>query len=205
MHDIVTVEASSALVGGQPIPDWVYEAVDRTKRVVVRRAPVKNGLLPIGVRGELRHQRYAAYLLLSSVTDVQTPIQLAEQARWKSISRKDALVAFSVLEQIASYCNKAGIRWGPTGSIGFELASGCETAHAGSDIDIAIYAERPVERQTAENWMRFHQRLPVRIDALLETPAGACSFIEYARSERRILLRTQAGPRLVRCPWNPDD
>jgi phosphoribosyl-dephospho-CoA transferase len=44
--------------------------------------------------------------------------------------------------------------------------------------------------------------LPVRIDALLETPNGAVSLAEYSTSVGTMLLRSALGPRLVPDPWS---
>jgi phosphoribosyl-dephospho-CoA transferase len=203
VHDLLTFTSSSELRSEYAIPAWVNEAVDQTKRVVVRRAVVKDGLIPVGVRGELRHQRYAAYLPVSSVVEIETPIQLSEQASWRTNWSKDNNLAFTTLQDIAFYYGKDGVSWGPTGSIGFELASGFPVVHPNSDLDIAIYAPQRVERKKAAAWNHFNRRLPVDIDALLETPIGACSLREYVSTSPRILLRTKEGPRLVRCPWDP--
>ena len=45
------------------------------------------------------------------------------------------------------------------------------------------------------------ERLPARIDVLLETPTGAVVLAEYAEDNRLIMQRTAAGPRLVSDPW----
>ena len=44
-------------------------------------------------------------------------------------------------------------------------------------------------------------KLPVRIDVLLETPAGAVALAEYARGKSVVMLRSPQGPRLVADPW----
>jgi phosphoribosyl-dephospho-CoA transferase len=202
VHDLLTVHSSTALRSEDEIPDWVHESVNRTQRVVVRRADMKDGLIPVGVRGAMRHQRYAAYLSSASVTGVVTPVQLVTQASWNTNASKDNQPLFLTLNSLASYYRDAGVCWGLAGSVGFELASGSPVVHSGSDIDIVIYATQPVEKQTAALWNQFHQQFSFRVDALLETLLGACSLSEYASVSSRILLRTKRGPRLVNSPWS---
>ncbi|CAG7652668.1 malonate decarboxylase holo-ACP synthase [Paenibacillus allorhizosphaerae] len=202
VHDLVRIQSSADLECESAVPEWVCDALKRAPWVVIRRSPVKNGRIPVGVRGAGRTQRFAAYLPTRSVKEAVTPVQLAVQARWRGYSLGADSQAFSQLEEIADYYNRAGIRWGPTGSVGFELASGTGTVHPGSDIDLAIYLPQRVERKTVARWNTFNHQCSVKVDALLETPAGACSLSEFVRQEEStILLRTMNGPTLVKCPW----
>lgn len=203
VHDLLRIGHSSELRSEYPIPAWVHESIARTKWVVKRRNDIKEGLVPIGVRGKFRHERFAACIPFSSIEEIRTPVELVDLANRRMASRKESIPVFAVLEDIDSYYRELGIRWGPTGSLGYELASGYPAAHFDSDLDIAIYAQQPVEYKTAALWSRFHQKLSVRIDALLETPMGACSLTEFINSTDRLLLRTKKGPRMVSCPWNP--
>lgn len=202
VHDLVRIHSSADLECVSAVPEWVHLALKRAPWVVIRRSPVSNGRIPVGVRGTGRNQRFAAFLPIRFVDEVVTPVQLAIQARWREYSLKAESQVFSQLEEIADYYNQAGICWGPTGSVGFELASGADTVHSGSDIDLAIYLPKQVEWETITGWNAFNQRCSVKVDALLETPAGACSLSEFARQEKSmVLLRTLNGPALVKCPW----
>ena len=40
-----------------------------------------------------------------------------------------------------------------------------------------------------------------RLDILLETPLGGVALVDWAASAPRVLLKTAAGPQLVRDPW----
>jgi phosphoribosyl-dephospho-CoA transferase len=88
--------------------------------------------------------------------------------------------------------------------MGYELASGAITVHPDSDIDLVIYAPYRVAYETAASWNAFNVQRSVSVDAMLETPEGACSLTEYVRSRSPILLRTINGPRLMECPWTPE-
>jgi phosphoribosyl-dephospho-CoA transferase len=93
-----------------------------------------------------------------------------------------------------------GLIWGPTGSAGFELATGVPAAGAASDLDVVVRAPEfwPLERarEVAEDLAP----LPARVDAQLDTPAGAVTLAEYACGGH-VLVRTPDGPRLTRDPW----
>lgn len=204
VHDLLRVDCSSELISEIAIPDWVHGAVQRMRWVVVRRAAIHKGLIPIGVRGKFRHERFAAYLSYSSILEVKAPTQLVEHINLYTNSRKNIIPALSMIENIASYYSEVGVSWGPTGSIGFELASGYPVVHSGSDIDIAIFTPHPVEREIAADWDHFNQSFSFQIDALLETPQGACSLIEYVHATDRLLLRTKERPQMVRSPWNAE-
>ncbi|MCF8563211.1 malonate decarboxylase holo-ACP synthase [Alicyclobacillus tolerans] len=184
-------------------PAWVEEAL-ATPWVVVRRDLRRGDRVPVGVRGRQRNQRFAAYLEKSTIAAVVTPEQLAAQAAWKSHARQLEVEAFSALDVLANRYRSLDLTWGPTGSLGFELASGAPAAVQTSDVDLVIRAPRAWNKDEARSLQEFHQNFTVRIDVQLETPNGAVSLAEYAREEGPILLRTSEGPRLVTDPWLTD-
>jgi phosphoribosyl-dephospho-CoA transferase len=92
-------------------------------------------------------------------------------------------------------------RWGPGGSVGFELASGVPSTTRDSDLDLVLSADEQLARTDATRLHADLSTLPVRIDLLLETPNGAVALAEYAQGSA-MLLRSAQGPRLVRDPWS---
>jgi phosphoribosyl-dephospho-CoA transferase len=92
-------------------------------------------------------------------------------------------------------------RWGPGGSVGFELASGVRSTTPASDLDIVLGAAASMARADAARLHAELSALTVRIDVLLETPNGAVALAEYAKSAGAILLRSPQGPRFARDPW----
>jgi phosphoribosyl-dephospho-CoA transferase len=94
--------------------------------------------------------------------------------------------------------------WGPTGSVGFELATGLATATPASDLDLLIRAPERLSTAKAEVLLERLSAAPCRVDVQLETPTGAVSIAEYARGEKPILVRQTGGPVLVDDPWDPD-
>jgi phosphoribosyl-dephospho-CoA transferase len=131
---------------------------------------------------------------------------LAAQRAWRQRRRVPATPAIAVLDEVAAVLAAHGFagRWGPGGSVGFELASGVPSTRAGSDLDLVLSVDEPMARTAAIRLYDDLARLPVRIDLLLETPHGAAALAEYANGEGAILLRSAHGPRLVQDPWSAE-
>ena len=103
----------------------------------------------------------------------------------------------------AALLGEAGLPWGPTGSVGFELASGLRTVTARSDLDLLL---RPTRLPVRATLMRLHvalRGLPAREDCQIETDDGALALDELLSGASELLVRTPTGPRLISAPW-PD-
>jgi phosphoribosyl-dephospho-CoA transferase len=105
-----------------------------------------------------------------------------------------------VLDAIDDVFSSLGLAWGPTGSVGFELATGVAATSTTSDLDVVVRAPEPWPLENAREIADELERLPTRVDVQLDAPAGAVMLAEYA-SGGRVLLRTPDGPRLVYDPW----
>jgi phosphoribosyl-dephospho-CoA transferase len=89
----------------------------------------------------------------------------------------------------------ASLTWGPTGSVGFELATGQEAVTEKSDIDIVIRISEEFTITFAQKIENGLKNLPFRIDVQLEMKEGAFSLSEYVNSEgKEVLFRTMDGP-----------
>jgi phosphoribosyl-dephospho-CoA transferase len=185
-------------------PDWAWAALHRAPWVVVRRTAAHSDLLPVGVRGDARHQRAAAWLPVHSIERIVTPQILARHRAWLGQPRTKLLPALQVLDDAAAIFGDLGFEdlWGPVGGVGFELASGVPSVSAPSDLDLVLDAPEPIEVRDATALLTALERLSARVDLLLETPLGAVALSDYASGKRAVLLRTQAGPRLVADPWH---
>lgn len=211
-HTLVRIRAPRALVmaSGADLPDWAAESLLGTPWVVVRRARLHEGLIPIGVRGESRHERLAAWLSPDDTLEYVTPQELVFTQTWARAAathaaRHRSIAALAVRATVERIMGENGLEnlWGPGGSVGFELATGKATATASSDLDLVVDIARPelIASNAVSLWAAL-SALPVRVDALLETPQGAIVLSEYARvrtddSTRSFVLRTPAGPRLI--------
>jgi phosphoribosyl-dephospho-CoA transferase len=202
VHSLLRVADIDALAWESDAPDWVFESLRCAPFVVVRRALPRSDALPVGVRGRRRSQRAAAWLALGAVRDCVTPPMLIAAGAWRHCDLP-VTPAVGVLDQAAAVFAAHGLggRWGPGGSVGFELASGVSHTTSASDLDIVLRADLPLGRGNAAHLLSDLSRLPVRIDVLLETPNGAVALAEYASSLGLMLLRTASGPRWVRNPW----
>jgi len=177
-------------------PAWAVEIARSGLPVVVRRAVPETNLIPVGLRGTTRAERLAAWLEPAAVRRQRSPeaLRISKDCR--------DLPVFSSLAAIGSLLDDLGLPWGPTGAAGYELASGWPALHAGSDLDLLIRCTAPLPRDQARALLASLQAQALcRLDILLETPLGGVALADWAGSARQVLLKTAAGPRLVRDPW----
>jgi phosphoribosyl-dephospho-CoA transferase len=207
-HDLLQISGVVDLVyvGSEPperrCPLWVERSVEEAPFVVVRRANLFDGMIPVGVRGSLRQQRSAAYLAPESIRNRITPEQLAANRGWLANARTEEIPGLKLLAGIEERLANLPLAYGPTGSIGFELASGLPTATSTSDLDLLIRSPERLPMQLAQELIMVFSGSPCRVDAQLETPRGAISLAEYAWGQTPLLLRQNGGPVLVDDPWS---
>jgi phosphoribosyl-dephospho-CoA transferase len=199
-HDLLRLVRGARLRHEGPTPAWVPAALDRAPWVVVRRARTPAGLIPVGARGRPRGERFAALLTPDAVATRVTPENLAAARGWRHLPRARWVVSLRALDAVDELFASLGLAWGPTGSVGFELATGVAAAGTASDLDVVVRAPEPWPLENAREIADHLNRLPARVDAQLDAPAGAVTLAEYARGGR-ILLRAPDGPRLTRNPW----
>ena len=210
-HTLLRLRDAQDLRGEGPLPAWVERSLQRASWVVVRRALGRNGLIPIGVRGEFREQRFAAWVAEDAILDYVAPGELVRRRAWEGCDRArlEAIPALAVLDELVAILDAHGLSgvWGPGGSVGFELASGAATATPDSDLDLVIAIgglESSFSRDARELW-RALAGLRVRVDALLETSHGAVVLSEYVRAHDErgaFVLRTTSGPRLIHATFD---
>ena len=195
-HDLLRLSNPLDVVPADA-PGWVAPALRAAPWVVVRRARASAGRVPVGVRGKARAQRFAMEVPETTVTELLAPEDLT--ARVGSLKRD--LPAARALHAVSALLDETALSWGPTGSVGFELASGLPTINASSDLDVLLRPAQPPTRA----WLRFLYaalaRLAARVDCQIETDAGAVALGELLSGTREVLLRTPTGPRLIPAPW----
>jgi phosphoribosyl-dephospho-CoA transferase len=201
IHDLLEIDAERFLQADAALFPWVGASVRRTPYVVVRRGPVSEQNIPVGVRGSQRSERWPGCCRADSVKRVLTPQGLL--GRPIPPSRSVDIPALRSVPFLAERWRDVGIPWGPGGSVGFELATGREVVRPQSDLDIVMYAERRMAPDEARDLLDSARALPAAVDIRVETPVCGFSLLEYARqTPEPILLRTVAGAMLGEDPWD---
>src|SRR3984957_2328476 len=163
VHDLILLRTEPAVISTQGDQACPYLNPNRRPWGVGRRGRISDGLIPVGVRGSQRHERWAGFTGLSEVLETRRPDQLrlmlAEDARL-------ALQAFRTLSYLESHLVGLDMSWGPGGSVGYELASGIPTVRAESDLDFILFAPDKLDITEAENLWRIIGSAPGKVDAL---------------------------------------
>lgn len=192
VHDLIRLDDPAALLTGDE-PQWVRTALTETPWVVVRRAVATPGHLAVGVRGIQRRQRHALEVAHAAATEVLRPQDLRPSAPG-SASDTPAITA---LRTAMPLLDEFGHPWGPTGSAGFELATGHPATTPHSDLDLVVRLPELPAVERIETLAAQLFTLPALVDCQLETDRGAVSLTELARGPEQILLRTSSGAHLV--------
>ena len=190
-HDLLRLPGPHVLP--RDAPPWVSSVLGAAPWVVVRRAAAPTGLIAVGVRGASRSERYATEVAIDDVCEVVEPEDLAH------IPVRRELAVMSTLQAVCPLVDGTGLPWGPTGSVGFELATGIPTATTESDLDLLVRVPRgsaEVLRCLAALHRQFGN-LAVRVDCQVETSAGAVALAELVGGPSDVMVRTAEGPRLV--------
>jgi phosphoribosyl-dephospho-CoA transferase len=153
----------------------------------------------VGVRGDNRGQRFAAWVPLSAISQLISPEDVVGH-----IDDIDPDFAVAKAAKSASDLLKTfGLTWGVTGSVGFTLATGFNAIHAASDLDLVVRvgAETVIGEREWRHISTSLASLPCRVDARICAPIGEISLDEYVTtSSEPVLVRTAEGPKLILDP-----
>jgi phosphoribosyl-dephospho-CoA transferase len=202
-HDLLELSSSHYVENLASSPEWVRKSLSDCSFVVVRRKPAPPKQVAIGVRGATRNKRWAGTVDSDGIRAVIRPFEI-RTTQHKNKLRTDALPAFRYLKRLESLWSSLEFQWGPGGSVGFELATGCPAANESSDLDIILFAPRSFSHEYAkELFLSVCDISPNSIDVLVEAPDCAFSLREYAHAEANsFLLRTYDEPVLGKDPWS---
>lgn len=202
-HELIRLREPTALTTDGAVPAWVEPALGLAPWVVVRRGYIRDGLMPVGVRGPARHERFATSLAFAAIAERLAPEELTDSRFTPERTRREQVLALTALDRVAVILTRHGFRWGPGGSVGFEIATGAATATPSSDLDLILRADRRFGPGEAVDLLAAltEAAAPVRVDAVLETPRGGVSLADLAAGPARVLVRTPDGPRLCVDPW----
>lgn len=193
-HDLLWGMTADCLADDAPL--WVKEVLLRGDPVVVRRAITPLNQVAVGVRGQLRYQRYATQMPRSAISRQLKPEALTHVNTQQFEHLAESLQSISNIMKNFSGC------WGYTGSFGFELATGIETVTQQSDIDLLIRAEQPFAKKQAIELLENFQQAGLNVDIQLQLPQGGMALKEWAGNSGKVLLKRADGAVLVENPWN---
>ncbi len=202
-HDLLRLRDPSQLIVpcDSAGPDnWVVTSLRIAPFVVVRRAAGLSELIPVGVRGSDRNQRWACFVQSGNIQSVTTPMDLVQRDSDQLATSDHA--ALRAVHTLKYRWRALSFRWGPTGSVGFEFASGVRATKKTSDLDILLCADTRLSPGDVRDLHESTEGLGVRVDVQIETRFCAFSLREYAdRIGHRILLRGIKGCWLGADPW----
>jgi phosphoribosyl-dephospho-CoA transferase len=204
-HDLLWIEGPGSLVADEPLPFWVRAVLGDLPVVVVRRSRQLDGLVPVGIRGRSREERFAAAIPVARVVRRVAPEDLLTTRHEPTRERADAIAALRAFLQVEKVWAELGLPWGPTGSVGFEMATGAPATTQASDLDIVMRAVSPLTVREGRDILAAVEQIAAVADIQVETPAGSFALREYCNGKSlRYLLKTLDGPRLVTDPWESE-
>lgn len=198
-HDLIKL--SLCELDLERAPEWVRPSLELVPFAVVRRAKSNGPQIPIGVRGSDRNERWACLIKRGAIVKIVTPETLSDTINTIAPSRIAEIPALSALATLSARLANTPWKWGPTGSVGFELASGSRTAKPTSDLDLILRCKHRVEKIELRSFNECLKDLCVRCDTVIETPNGGVALVEYLNETEVYALRTINGPLLTHDPW----
>jgi phosphoribosyl-dephospho-CoA transferase len=199
-HDLLRLAPGTPDFADAPV--WAAASLHRAPFVVVRRSAPLKGLIAVGIRGAIRSERFGSWLDPRYVEQVLEPEALRDV---QPLVTRATLPAFALLQAVAPLCDVSGCLWGPTGSTGFELASGCASVTQTSDLDLLMRAPERLDRAVAKTLFDALSKAALdhgtRLDMQIETHDGVFSLAEFVHPGARVMLRCADGPKLVADPW----
>jgi phosphoribosyl-dephospho-CoA transferase len=203
-HDLLWISGLDGLASDQPLPAWATAEWLACAPVVIRREKVSDAAwLPVGLRGKTRSERCKALLSRDAVAKWVPPEFLVRTEAWNAHPQWSAFPAVQALAGMASALTGIGLRWGPTGSVGFSLASGLAVLREESDLDVVVRASVPLRVEQIALLQAVQSSWLCRIDIQIDTGNGGFAFAEWIGGRKSVLLKTDIGPVLTTDPWAP--
>lgn len=203
-HDLIWLKPSAESPFQSEPPEWVSQAWLINDPLVVRRDYTDNlNLIPVGVRGYQRNQRWGDWLNVTDILTVQTPAEIALLSN--DLSNQELLANFApfqTLTKLMSY------KWpfiiGVAGSLAFSLATKKIWCNEKSDLDLIIRCfTHSLTKQTFQPFYQLIQTLSCRVDVQISSPLGGFSLTEWMTNDR-VLLKTNHAPLMVADPWQKE-
>lgn len=199
VHDLLQLDRGSFDPDRIAAPDWAKETLRVCPWLVVRRAEAPEAHVAVGVRGTLRSERWGWFIRKDMICKIIRPAQLLELVQSSALSPRTP--PFTALKQLIELWRDFSLPWGPIGSVGFELATGCPVTNGRSDLDIAIRTDERISVEQARWLWERTTGLQAKLDIRVETPGCGFSLQEYASASSAMLLRYPDGVRIGLDPW----
>ena len=165
--------------------------------LVVRRAVAAPGKIPVGMRGALRSERQACEIDAASVRRCVTPEMLSALP-----CDGTGYAALAALNTVAPLLDATGWAWGPTGGVGFALASGVPVLRPDSDLDLVLRIAQPPDAAQRDALRAIAASVTgCSLDLQIDTGHGGFAYAEWAAGRGKVLLKTDRGPLLTATPW----
>lgn len=178
-------------------PSWVSQDWLQRAPLVVRRALAAPGRIPVGLRGALRSERQACEIMAASVIRCITPEMLSAMPFDGA-----GIAALAAMRTVAPLLDAAGWAWGPTGGVGFALASGLPVLRPDSDLDLVLRIATPPDAAQRDALRAIAASvIGCRLDLQIDTGHGGFAYAEWAAGRGKVLLKTDRGPLLTAMPW----
>jgi phosphoribosyl-dephospho-CoA transferase len=210
-HDLLWLRVVDRFEPEAGWPAWLDCAWLVRAPLVVRREALAGSRVPVGARGAQRNQRCKGYVQRAAVARHATPEMLARAVLGATLKTPltlppgeltdSNLAPLRALAALAPRMKALGVAWGPTGGVGFFLATGLPVLRADSDLDLLVRAPGRLAATTVDSLLALQANAGCRVDIQVDTGWGGFALSEYAQGRRRILLKTATGPVLLADPW----
>ena len=197
-HDLVRLGPGRGAVIASDAPSWVRASLARAPWAVVRNGRAADGKLPVCIRGATRGQRWAADVERAAVVSILPPESIRHEASWAVCPD---VAAVGALRAISAGLDRDWARWGPTGCVGFSLATGWNTVTPGSELELLLRCPARPGGASLDALASLFARQQARVDCQVETPAGIAHLNDLRRAGP-FLVWAPAGPRLCQDPWS---
>lgn len=201
-HDIVKVSQTVQESLVTDFPTWAKLAWWLSPFHVVRRAPMIDEKIPIGIRGQTRSERFGIDIPQDWIASIITPQSLVEQKCWQTWQRSSDFPDIAkILNQLS--CELMDYSWGIGGSLGYELTTSLPTIRETSDIDVILYQSTALPHKECKQIIERISGSPILIDIQVQNQKGAFHLQEYVQNpDTSILLKTADGPILTKDIWD---
>lgn len=201
-HDLLTFNHKNDFESTKnPLPNWAKDFLRQAKIVVVRRGKIKEDKIPVGLRGQQKSQRLAGFLSKTAIVKQYHPDYFIRHGSWQKLTQeRQSLLAFKALKKIIPLMKN--FKWGISGSLAYEMATGIKMVHENSDLDIIAWKVNKISVNKAKELLHSLNQFQVHADVQIVNGQRGFALEEYAMNrDAEILVKTEKGPMLSKDPW----